>query len=438
MPPLKSFTYRVNFYYTMDTTQDAFWTDEGMAWAGGVDSFIASANKMTDVVKSLTAAGDSDTVKLQKIYAAIMTMGNTRFSRQHDNSEDRAAGLKEIQTTQDIWNRKSGTDDELTDLFVTLARAAGMKAYVMKVTSRESNIFSPTWLSMDQLDDNVAIVVLDGKEQFFDPGQRYCPFGQLAWIHTGVQGVRETEDGKTAIALTPFPSYMQSQTQRIGDLTIDAAGVVSGTVKITWLGSPALEWRQQMLHEDEESMKHSMIEWIGERIPAGLEPEITSVENLDDYEKPLVANFTVHGPLATVTAKRLILPGEFFEASSKALFSAPTRTTSIYFHYALRTVDAVRIKFPPELQVESVPMYDTFMMQNEAAYRDSSQVQDNAVLIRRTYDLGTFIFSPKEYGDVKAFYDKMSTDDQQPLILLKTDAATSPPTETGNGHDKSN
>ena len=50
----------------------------------------------------------------------------------------------------------------------------------MRVTSRDHNLFSPSLLSMKQLDDDLAIVVLDGKEQFFDPGQRYCPFGQLA------------------------------------------------------------------------------------------------------------------------------------------------------------------------------------------------------------------------------------------------------------------
>ena len=118
---------------------------------------------------------------------------------------------------------------------------------------------------MGQLDDNIAIVTLDGKEEYFDPGQRDCPFGQLAWMHTDVNGLREMGDRTTAIAGVPPPLYTQSQTQRIADLTMDATGSVQGTIKITWMGSPALEWRQQAIREDEEAMKHSMQKWLEER-----------------------------------------------------------------------------------------------------------------------------------------------------------------------------
>jgi hypothetical protein len=431
MPPIQSFTYRVNFYYAIDKSADEFWKNEGAAWAKGVEEFLAPPKKMQSVVETLVAANDTDTVKLQKIYAAIMAMDNTRFSRQRESSEDRAAGLKEIKTTQDIWKRKSGTDDQLTDLFVTLARAAGLKAYVMKVTSRKSNIFSPDWLTLSQLDDNLAIVVLDGQEKFFDPGQRYCPFGQVAWIHTGVEGLRETDGGKTAIASTPLPPYINSQTQRVADVTMDASGAAVGTVKITWLGAPALEWRQQALREDEGAMKRAMREWLEGIIPGGLEPEITTVQNLDDYEKPLIANFNVHGPLATVTAKRLILPGEFFEANSKPLFPHPTRSIAIYFEYAGRVVDAARVKFPEDMQPELVPKEDSFTLQRLAGYHDTAEVQPNWVLMRRTYDLGTVFFLPKDYADVRSFYSKLAEADQQPIVLLTAGAAA----KSGNGQN---
>ena len=41
---------------------------------------------------------------------------------------------------------------------------------------------------MGQLDDIIVVVNVDGKDQFFDPGSRYCPYGHLEWKHTFVGG----------------------------------------------------------------------------------------------------------------------------------------------------------------------------------------------------------------------------------------------------------
>ncbi len=59
-------------------------------------------------------------------------------------------------------------------------------------------------------------------------------------------------------------------------------------------------------------------------IPSGMKVELPAIDNLDAYEKPLVASFTVHGSLGTMTAKRIIIPGQFFEANSKPPFPQPT------------------------------------------------------------------------------------------------------------------
>ena len=64
----------------------------------------------------------------------------------------------------------------------------------MTVTNRDrQHLPYQAYLSFAQFDDYLAIVNVDGKEQFFDPGSRYCPYEHLAWKHTGAGGVRQTE-----------------------------------------------------------------------------------------------------------------------------------------------------------------------------------------------------------------------------------------------------
>jgi hypothetical protein len=425
MPPLRSSLYQVDFFYSFTRNQNQFWTEAGKALAKSWEHFIGSPDSMKSAADSLVAPGDTDTVKLQKIYAAILTMDNTSFSRERERKEDKAAGLKEVKSVQEIWQRKRGNGEQLTLLFIALARAEGMKAYDMQVTDRDKNLFSSALLAISQLDDDVAIVVVDGKEQFFDPGQRMCPFGQMAWKHTGTGGVRETADGATAIVNTPEPPYSESQTQRIADLTLNADGTVSGALQITWIGAPALDWRQQAVLKDEVAVRHAMSDWMAGLVPAGIKADLTSVENLDAYEKPLVANFKVQGTLATVMAKRLILPSQFFETNSKPLFPEPTRDMQVYFDHSAKNTDVMRVKFTPDIQVESAPKDDAFTLLKLASYHTRPVVQPGVVLMSRSYILGTAFFKVDEYPDVKSFYDKMATDDQQ-SILLSVNAAAAP------------
>jgi hypothetical protein len=217
MPPVQSLSYRVLFYYTEADTESDYWQSEGRSWAKDVDKFISSS-KLKDAVSHLVSAGDSDQQKVAKIYEAVMKLENTSFTREHSAAENKAAGIR-TKNADDIWEAKRGTADQITLLFVAMVRAAGLQAFSMDVTNRDRAVFVSSFLDKDQLDDEIAIVRIDGKEQFFDPGQRYCAFGQLHWKHTVTQGLREM-NGITAIAKTPSASAAQAQTSRVANLDL--------------------------------------------------------------------------------------------------------------------------------------------------------------------------------------------------------------------------
>jgi len=430
MPPVSSFVYRVNFYYafsssyysTGENSEAFYWKTEGAFWAKQRERFIGSKSSILPAEKTLVSDGDSDAVKLRKIYSAMMSLDNSSYLR-NGTSVDGAAP-EEPKSIQDIWSRKKGNNDQITLLFVGLARAAGFKAYIMRVTNRDRRLFSPAWRTLGQLDDEVAIVVVDGREQFFDPGARYCPFGQLAWIHTGVEGLRELPDGSTAIARTPQASYTDSQTQRTGDLVLQADGTVHGTLQITWLGSRALEWRQKALRQDETEVKRAIKEWLENRIPIGMQAELPTLDNLIDYEKPLIAHFTVQGPVGTVTGRgRLSLPSAFFEAQARPLFAEEKREVPIDFHFGERVLDGVRIQLPPDEIVEFTPKEAQLTMRDEAGYRSRVDVQGSVLVLRRKYDLTMPYFLPKEYDDLRSFYSSIATTDQQQILLRKPQAS---------------
>jgi len=148
-----------------------------------------------------------------------------------------------------------------------------MKAYIAAVTSRNRSIFIQNYLSFSQFDDYLAVVNVGGKEQFFDPGERYCPYGQLAWKHSMTSGIRQV-DGGTAFTDTPIGPYTASRTQRIADLTMDEHGAAKGIIKLSWTGSAALRWRQSFLSGDNTSLRRDLRTSVEHMLPEGTEVNV--------------------------------------------------------------------------------------------------------------------------------------------------------------------
>ena len=416
MPPFGSLTYRVMFYYSPYRTMDEFWKNEGKGWAKTNDKFIGPGNKVKDAVKELVAPSDTADQKLRKLYAAVMKLDNTSFNRAHGAAEEKSEGLGEVKSTDDIWERKRGSDGQIAQLFVAMARAAGLQAYVMSVTDRDHNVFVPNYLSFSQLEDTIAIVVIDGKDQFFDPGQRYCPYGHLAWKHTVTGGLRQIDNG-SALVDTPAEPYTASRIQRVADLKMDEHGEVTGDVKMAWTGAPALIWRQRYLRGDATSLNNDLRTSMEHLMPSGMEVKVTSIDNLEDYEKPLSVSYNVKGAIASSTGKRLILPGDIFETNSKPTFPHAKREEPVVYDYPHSVLDAVRVTFPASLGLESLPAGEQFPLQKFAVYVLKTETTPTSYLVRREFDLSNIFYKTEEYPDLRAFYNKFETKDQEPVVL---------------------
>jgi len=427
MPPISSFSYRVLFYYTPYRTVDEFWTAEGKYWSKQSDKFIGPGPKVGAAVASLITASDSQEQKLRKLYAAVMQLENTDFTRARERSEEKAQGLKEVHDTEDILDRKRGNSRQMAELFVAMARAAGMKAYIMWVTDRDHSLFVRDYQSLDQLDDYVAIVNVDGKEQFFDPGSRYCPYGHLSSKHTQAGGIRQTDNGAT-IAASPGELYKWSRVERIGDLTMDERGIVSGALKMTYTGAPALNWRHKALAGDDASLRRELRTVVEHLLPGGMNVEVTSIEKLEDCEQPLIVKYSVKGPVGSSTGKRLLVANDIFTSNEKPTFPHEKREIAVDMRYPQWTQDAVRITYPPSLKVESSPSSDKIMFQQFAGYTLNSTATANSITVRRDFELAEVLFFQKEYAGLRDFYNKFETKDQESMVFTTAAGAAKPVT----------
>lgn len=414
-PPLNSFSYRLIFYYSADWTGQDFWNNSGRMWSKELDRFAAPSDRIKQAMAGIVAPGDTDDQKLRKIYAAVMTVENTQFSRRHSEEENKAQGVQ-VKTAADIWDQKRGSPNEITRLFIAMARAAGLKASAMIVTERDKRMLNANYLDWNQLTDEIAIVNVGGKDMFFDPGQRYCEYGKLHWMHTQVMGIRET-DGGTAAVLTPAADYKDSVVERRAVLQLGADGKVGGTITLSMTGVEALRWRQLALRDDEEEAKRRIAEEMQRQVPDGVQVKTTELTGLTDASQPLVATLEVSGGMGTQTGKRILLPGTFFEANTKPLFPEEKRQNPVDLHYPYALRDQVKVALAPGLTVEGTPSNAQIPFPRNADYIAKYAASGSMYQQARLLALGNTVYSKDEYPQLRDFFQKAGAQDQQQLVL---------------------
>ncbi len=417
MPPMHGYTYRALFYYTVAKTAEEYWGNEGKYWSKDIDKFI-DAGKLTAIANQIVGPTDTPAVKLQKIYGAIMKLENTSYTREHTGAEDKAQGIR-VKTAEDVWEQKRGTRDELTCLFVGLARAAGFKAYVGAVTNRDHNLFVPDYLDMGQLNDEIAMVVVDGKDQFFDPGERYAEFGQLHWKHTGTQGIRQADKGAVMFS-TPVPGYKSSSEIRNAYLELQPDGKVTGTIRISFAGTEALYWREFALRNDEAELKQEFQDMVQQDMPAGIEVKADHFLGLEDPNHNLLGVLKVTGSMGTTTAKRVFLPSSFFASTTHPLFALDKRTEPIDLKYPYALQDTLELKLPPALELEGLPKDAEFSDPNNTFYSAKFTQEPGLVKSLRVLAVGNVIYTAQEYPALKDFYQKVNAKDKEPAVLRFT------------------
>lgn len=426
MPPLNTLRWHVAFFYSRLSTGKEFWDTAQKDWATEAQAFTRPTGLLKQAIAQIVSPDDPEEKKAEKIYAAVMKLDNTDFTRAKSEAERKKDKLKVINSAEDVWKNQGGSANEITLLFVALAGTAGLKVWPAQVVNRDRAMFDWGYLSTGQLDDYVAIVELGGKDVYLDPGQKMCPFGAVNWKHTFASGFRLTAKGAETV-ITPGGNFKDATVDRIADLNIGADGAVTGTVRFVMNGPDALYWRQIALENDEDEVKKRFNESMQDEVPEGVQAEFDHFLGLEDYNTKLMGIVKVSGNIGTSTGKHFFLPGLFFESRAKHPFVAQDkRTTPIDVHFPRLERDDVTYHLPAGFSVESLPQPASATLPDNAVLKIGAGAKGSVVEVQRALAYNFTVLNPKLYPGLHDFYQKVATADQQQLVLTRA------PAEKGN------
>ncbi|MGE5321945.1 MAG: hypothetical protein ACM3SW_03750, partial [Actinomycetota bacterium] len=134
---------------------------------------------------------------------------------------------------------------------------------------------------------------------------------------------------------------------------------------------------------------------------------------------PLVAHFTIQVPsFASFAGKRLITPDYLFGTAQKQAFADKDRKYPVYFRYAFAEVDNVNIKIPAGFTVENLPRQQDASLPY-ARYQSLIKFDGQKISNHRALLLGQNFFPLEKYQELKGFFSKVETGDEQQAVLQK-------------------
>ena len=419
MPPANELKYRVLFTYHDEIVEQdpvKYWRDFNKKKYGQAESFVDKRKTMEEAVAGIVSPSDTPEVKLQKIYAKVQQIPNLSYLPAKSVEERKHENMKEINNVEDLWKRQYGYGYELTWLFLGLARAAGFEAYPCLVSSRNEYFFLKQRINGRELNANVVLVKVNGKDEYFDPGSAFTPYGLLPWAETGVDGLRLDKNGGTWI-LTTMPTSEQTRVQRRAKLKISSEGDVSGKLTVTYTGLDATALRVEERNADEAARKKLLEDSIKDSIPAGSEAELTNSPDWKSGNMPLVAEFDLKVPGWTASAgKRALLAAGLFSAHERHMFEHASRVWPVYFRYPYSTEDDLTFELPEGWKIESMPK-DLDRNAKAVEYTLKVEGNGNTVHVQRTLRCDVVMVEKNNYPILRNFYQVVKTEDEQQIVL---------------------
>jgi len=419
MPPEAAMKFRVDFVYSEDGFEkepDKFWKKQGKKMNDAAENFVNKRKAMEQAVAEIVSPSDLPDVKLQKIYARVQKIRNTSFEIQKTEQEQKRAKEKEINNVEDVWKRGYGDGYQVTWLFLGLARAAGFDASPVRIATRDDHFFKPNMMRTRDLNTNVVLVKLNGKDAYFDPGAAFTPFGLLPWSETNTAGLKLDKEGGTWVTTT-LPESSVSQIVRKADLNLTSDGSLEGKLTVTFTGLEA-QWRRvEERNEDEAHRKKLLEDYVKEIIPAGSEVELTNKPEWTSSAPSLVAEYTLKVPGWVAGAgKRALCSVGLFSGPEKHMFEHSIRVHPLYFHYLFEKTDDVHIELPLGWQVGSLPQ----AQDNDAkviAYSLKVENNKGSLHLERHLKSNLTFLEQKYYGALRNFYQSVRSGDDQQIVL---------------------
>jgi len=430
MPPMRGLLGQmiVSFFPPGGQAVNGFTTWQQMGnWYRSLTSGRQEASpEIKQKVAALTAAESSQLAKMRAV--ARFVQQDIRYVA----IELGIGGWQPHPATDVFVNRYGDCKDKAT-LMGAMLREMGIDSYYVVINTERGSITpeTPAYPGFDHaiiaikvpegLTDASLVAALQhpklGRLLFFDPTNELTPFGQIGGYLQANYGLLVTPEGGELVELPKQPSAMNS-IQRVGRLTLDATGRLSGEVEEIRLGDRAWSqrWTLRTMTKDADRIKP--IERLLADALSNFRITKATVVNLQQTDQPFGFSYAFEADNYAKPAGNLLLlrPRVVGSKTWAIMETKEPRKFPIEFEGPVRDVDRFDITLPAGYEVEELPPpVDADF--GFASYHSKTVLKGNVVGYTRTFEVKELSVPVSKADELKKFYRIIASDERTTAVL---------------------
>jgi hypothetical protein len=402
------------------------WQSMGNWYEGLIDTQLASSDAIKQKVDALVAGKTTTLSKMQAI---------ARFL-QHDIryvAISLGIGGWQPHPAQEVFTKRYGDCKDKATLMRTMLREIGVDSYHVVINDKRDSItptspahngFNHVILAIklpDDLNDLSLIAIAKhpalGRILFFDPTDEMTPFGQIQGQLQANYGLLVSPAGGELVRLPQLPPTTNA-IQRVGKLTLDPNGKLTGDVEETRLGdrASAERWRLREVPRNTDRIKPFENFLAGSL--SGFKIVKASMTNLEATDHPFVLNYTFETVAYAKKAGNMLLvrPRVLGNKGSAILESKDPRKFPVEFDGPYQDTDSFEIALPPGYEVDELPPPANLDL-SFASYHSKTETAGRTIHYTRSIEIKELTVPVEKMDELKKFYRVIAADERSTAIL---------------------
>ncbi|OGF61973.1 MAG: hypothetical protein A2Y62_20855 [Candidatus Fischerbacteria bacterium RBG_13_37_8] len=301
-------------------------------------------------------------------------------------------------------------------LLTAMLQNIGVKAHSVLCSPRELSWIDEKFPSVFQFAHAIVAIELPGSDNdfealmpgsnllFFDPTDRFTPFGSLSYHLQGVKGLVLGSPDYVLVSL-PDNSFQKNTHSIIGQFVLDDIGNLSGSAKHYYYGAE----RYLKLAHNNYRNKQEMLNDLLNELDEFISPELSDFKITPPKQnnEPFIIDYKIKsGGYAQDLRSILVFNPVLFMRISRNPFVKEKRTLPVVFPYAFSESARHIIQLPQGFALQKNPVVHEFTNPH-ADYKLEIIQEGNLLRIKRLFSLKDNIIPLDEAKDFISFYHQI-------------------------------
>ncbi len=315
-----------------------------------------------------------------------------------------------------VASKKYGDCKALTNYMYSLLKEAGVKSDPVLISAGANNTNYFVEDFANNYFNHIILCIPQPKDSIWlECTSQTTPFGYLSAFTANRKALLLTPDGGYVVN-TPNYSAIKNLQKRTTLATIDNSGNLTAHLNTFYQGEQQDDIAQYLHEGSKDLLKKYLNTSLGldtyEVTSSNYKENPSSLPSVEETLEVTAPNF------ASVVGKRIIFTPNAFNKSTLKLDASVERHSDIVFTYPFSDYDSTVFTVPEGYETESVPK-PVVIESPFGKYQVNIESKDGKVLYTRSLHREAGKFSPAQYGDIVAYFDKVYNADRQRVVLKK-------------------